>query len=59
MGAVVGPVRHSGVGVRILAIDTALDLCAACVAADDADAPLSAESLPMVRGHAEALLPLI
>jgi len=45
--------------VRILAIDTALDLCAACVAADDADAPLAAESLPMVRGHAEALLPLI
>ncbi|MCJ2123282.1 tRNA (adenosine(37)-N6)-threonylcarbamoyltransferase complex dimerization subunit type 1 TsaB [Methylobacterium sp. J-077] len=45
--------------MRILAIDTALDLCAACVAADDADAPLAAESLPMVRGHAEALLPLI
>ena len=59
MGAVVGPIRHSGVGVRILAIDTALDLCAACVAADDSDAPLSTESLPMVRGHAEALLPLI
>ncbi|MDP4002625.1 tRNA (adenosine(37)-N6)-threonylcarbamoyltransferase complex dimerization subunit type 1 TsaB [Methylobacterium sp. NEAU K] len=45
--------------MRILAIDTALDMCAACVAADDADAPLSAESLPMVRGHAESLLPLI
>jgi len=45
--------------VRILAIDTALDVCAACVAADDAEAPLSAESLPMERGHAESLLPLI
>jgi tRNA threonylcarbamoyladenosine biosynthesis protein TsaB len=47
------------VGVRILAIDTALDHCAACVAQDDADAPLSAETLPMARGHAESLLPLI
>jgi tRNA threonylcarbamoyladenosine biosynthesis protein TsaB len=47
------------VGVRILAIDTALDHCAACVAADDAEAPLSAETLPMARGHAESLLPLI
>ncbi len=45
--------------MRILAIDTALDHCAACVAADDAEAPLSAESLPMARGHAESLLPLI
>jgi tRNA threonylcarbamoyl adenosine modification protein YeaZ len=47
------------VGVRILAIDTALDHCAACVAADDAEAPLSTETLPMARGHAESLLPLI
>ena len=39
--------------VRILAIDTALDHCAACVAADDAEAPLSAETLAMARGHAE------
>ncbi|GLS74038.1 tRNA (adenosine(37)-N6)-threonylcarbamoyltransferase complex dimerization subunit type 1 TsaB [Methylobacterium tardum] len=45
--------------VRILAIDTALDHCAACVTADDAEAPLSAETLPMARGHAESLLPLI
>ena len=45
--------------MRILAIDTALDHCAACVAQDDADAPLSAETLPMARGHAESLLPLI
>ncbi len=45
--------------MRILAIDTALDVCAACVSAQDADAPLSTESLPMARGHAEALLPLV
>ncbi|MCJ2137948.1 tRNA (adenosine(37)-N6)-threonylcarbamoyltransferase complex dimerization subunit type 1 TsaB [Methylobacterium sp. J-026] len=45
--------------MRILAIDTALDTCAACVADEDAEAPLSAESLPMARGHAESLLPLI
>lgn len=45
--------------MRILAIDTTLDVCAACVSVEDADAPLSAESLPMARGHAEALLPLV
>jgi tRNA threonylcarbamoyl adenosine modification protein YeaZ len=45
--------------VRILAIDTALDHCAACVAADDAEVPLSIETLAMARGHAESLLPLI
>lgn len=45
--------------MRILAIDTALETCAACVTAEDAEAPLSAESLPMGRGHAESLLPLI
>ncbi|CAH1658574.1 putative Inactive homolog of metal-dependent proteases, molecular chaperone [Chelatococcus asaccharovorans] len=45
--------------LRILAIDTALGLCAACVQQDDAETPLSAESLVMERGHAEALLPLI
>jgi tRNA threonylcarbamoyladenosine biosynthesis protein TsaB len=59
MGATAGPIRHSGVGVRILAIDTALDLCAACVSTDEHEAPLAAETLPMVRGHAESLLPLI
>jgi len=47
------------VSVRILAIDTALDACAACVATDEADAPLSGEAMPLARGHAEALLPLI
>ncbi|MBE7249389.1 tRNA (adenosine(37)-N6)-threonylcarbamoyltransferase complex dimerization subunit type 1 TsaB [Methylobacterium mesophilicum SR1.6/6] len=45
--------------MRILAIDTALDTCAACVLAEDDEAPISDESLPMARGHAESLLPLI
>ncbi|GJE12514.1 MULTISPECIES: tRNA (adenosine(37)-N6)-threonylcarbamoyltransferase complex dimerization subunit type 1 TsaB [Methylobacterium] len=45
--------------MRILAIDTALDTCAACVTTEDSEAPLSAEALPMARGHAESLLPLI
>jgi tRNA threonylcarbamoyladenosine biosynthesis protein TsaB len=45
--------------VRILAIDTALGACSACVLeATDAD-PASIESLTMERGHAEALLPLL
>lgn len=45
--------------VRVLAIDTALGACSACIwQAGDAE-PLAAESLPMERGHAEALLPLI
>lgn len=43
----------------ILAIDTALDACAAAVL-DTETAELSAqESVPMKRGHAEALMPLI
>ena len=45
--------------MRILAIDTALDICAACVTAEGSESPLSAEALPMARGHAESLLPLI
>ncbi|WP_430913021.1 tRNA (adenosine(37)-N6)-threonylcarbamoyltransferase complex dimerization subunit type 1 TsaB [Methylobacterium sp. sgz302541] len=45
--------------MRILAIDTALDACAACVATDASDDLLSEESLTLARGHAEALLPLI
>ena len=45
--------------MRILAIDTALGACAACVL-DDTDEPhLVGESTPMERGHAEALLPLV
>ena len=45
--------------MRILAIDTALEACAACVATDDSDDLLAEESMPLVRGHAEARLPLI
>lgn len=45
--------------MRILAIDTALGVCAACVQRDGAATPMSSESIAMERGHAEALLPLI
>lgn len=43
----------------ILAIDTALDACAAGVLDTAAGALIAHESLPMQRGHAEALMPLI
>ena len=43
----------------ILAIDTALDACAAAVLDTDANKLLAQESLPMKRGHAEALMPLL
>jgi tRNA threonylcarbamoyladenosine biosynthesis protein TsaB len=45
--------------LRLLAIDTALHACSACVLESDADEPMAAETLPMERGHAEALLPLV
>src|SRR6476620_744570 len=43
----------------ILAIDTALDACAAGVLDTDAGHLIARESLSMIRGHAEALMPLI
>jgi tRNA threonylcarbamoyladenosine biosynthesis protein TsaB len=43
----------------ILAIDTALDACAAAVLDTDAGDLVAQETLPMKRGHAEALMPLI
>ena len=43
----------------ILAIDTALDACSACVLDTDAERLVAQESQPMKRGHAEALMPLI
>jgi len=43
----------------ILAIDTALDACAAGVLDTDAAKMIAQESLGMKRGHAEALMPLI
>jgi tRNA threonylcarbamoyladenosine biosynthesis protein TsaB len=44
--------------MRVLAIDTALEACSAAVL-DTANGQVTSESLPMVRGHAEALMPLI
>src|SRR6266513_4494655 len=43
----------------ILAIDTALDTCAAGVLDTDAGKLIAQESQAMKRGHAEALMPLI
>ncbi|TAJ29992.1 tRNA (adenosine(37)-N6)-threonylcarbamoyltransferase complex dimerization subunit type 1 TsaB [Bosea sp. (in: a-proteobacteria)] len=45
--------------MRILAIDTALGACSACVLEAGADRPLASEQLAMDRGHAEALMPLV
>src|SRR3954471_3823438 len=45
--------------MRILAIDTALAVCAAAVLDTERPGMRARESLPMVRGHAEALMPLI
>jgi tRNA threonylcarbamoyl adenosine modification protein YeaZ len=44
--------------MHVLAIDTALEACAAAVV-DTASGKVVTESLPMVRGHAEAVMPLI
>jgi tRNA threonylcarbamoyladenosine biosynthesis protein TsaB len=44
--------------MRVLAIDTALEACSAAVL-DTPAGILGRESVPMVRGHAEALIPLI
>ena len=43
----------------ILAIDTSLAAAAACVLRAGETKPISGETLPMERGHAEALIPLI
>ncbi len=45
--------------MRILAIDTALEACSAGVLDTASAATAVHESVPMVRGHAEALIPLI
>jgi tRNA threonylcarbamoyladenosine biosynthesis protein TsaB len=44
--------------MRVLAIDTALEACAAVVL-DTGNGRATGHSLPMVRGHAEALMPLV
>lgn len=45
--------------MRILAIDTALEVCAAAVFDTAIGELLGSESLPMARGHAEAIMPMI
>jgi tRNA threonylcarbamoyladenosine biosynthesis protein TsaB len=45
--------------LRVLAIDTALGACSACILQAGEAEPLARETIPMERGHAEALLPLI
>jgi tRNA threonylcarbamoyladenosine biosynthesis protein TsaB len=45
--------------LRVLAIDTALEACSAAVLDTGRAAGLTSRSLPMMRGHAEALMPLI
>jgi tRNA threonylcarbamoyl adenosine modification protein YeaZ len=45
--------------MRVLAIDTALGACSAAVLDTEQPGVLANESLPMVRGHAEALMPLV
>jgi tRNA threonylcarbamoyl adenosine modification protein YeaZ len=44
--------------MRVLAIDTALEACSAAVL-DTGGGIVAHEQLPMLRGHAEALMPLI
>src|ERR1700688_4142280 len=45
--------------MRVLAIDCALDACAAAVLDGDAGSIIASETRIMARGHAEALMPLI
>ncbi|MGW9330525.1 tRNA (adenosine(37)-N6)-threonylcarbamoyltransferase complex dimerization subunit type 1 TsaB [Bosea sp. (in: a-proteobacteria)] len=45
--------------MRILAIDTALGACSACVLEAGATQPVAIEQVAMERGHAEALMPMI
>jgi tRNA threonylcarbamoyl adenosine modification protein YeaZ len=45
--------------LRVLAIDTALGACSACIVEAGETVPLAADTIPMERGHAEALMPLL
>ncbi len=47
------------VPMRVLAIDTALAACSAAIFETEAGGIIASESLPMTRGHAEALMPLL
>jgi tRNA threonylcarbamoyladenosine biosynthesis protein TsaB len=45
--------------MRVLALDTALDACAAAVLDTEQRDLLASETQPMTRGHAEALMPMV
>jgi tRNA threonylcarbamoyladenosine biosynthesis protein TsaB len=45
--------------MRVLAIDTALAACSAAILDTSYGGIVASESLPMLRGHAEALMPLL
>jgi tRNA threonylcarbamoyladenosine biosynthesis protein TsaB len=45
--------------VRVLAIDTALEACSAAILDTERAEMAASRSVPMTRGHAEALMPLI
>jgi len=45
--------------MRLLAIDTALGACSAAILDTNQGGIIASASLPMLRGHAEALMPLI
>ena len=45
--------------MRVLAIDTALGACSAAILDTEYGGVVASESRPMVRGHAEALMPLL
>jgi len=45
--------------MRVLAIDTALAACSAAILDTDQGSIVASASLPMLRGHAEALIPLL
>ena len=45
--------------MRVLAIDTALSACSAAVLDTDRAAVIATETIPMTRGHAEAVMPMI
>jgi tRNA threonylcarbamoyl adenosine modification protein YeaZ len=45
--------------MRLLAIDTALEACSAAVLDLDRGGIIASETLPLARGHAEAIMPLI
>lgn len=45
--------------MRVFAIDTALEACSAAMLDTESGAIIARESVPMVRGHAEVLMPLV